>query len=124
MNMPHAALRIPPSTASTGPTSTTTMCEVTDRPRSGQRSTAMPMTTTISEPASATVSVIARSRMFPPVPDSPHRLDPPRIGGIVLHLLPQPAHVDGDRRLVAPRPPPDLLPQLRPPKPATRMPHQ
>ena len=53
--------------------------------------------------------VRASRRGLPPVADAPHGLQPDGPGRVGLDLLPQPAHVHGDRRLVAERPAPHLL---------------
>ena len=47
------------------------------------------------------------------VAGAPDRGDPPRLRRVGLDLLPQPADVHGDRRLVAELPPPHLREQLR-----------
>src|SRR5256885_4671617 len=59
-----------------------------------------------------------------PVPDSPYRHDPLRLGGGCLDLLPQPSHMDGHSGLVAEVPAPHLLQQLLPGERFARVGHQ
>src|SRR5689334_8036228 len=124
MNMPTAELTMPASTARTVMTTSTTMCNVTERPRSGLPSRNSPSPATMSDVPSAMDSVIRTSCIFVPVADAPHGQDPPRLGGVVLDLLPQPSHVDGHGRLVAERPAPDVLEQLGPAEHPARVAHE
>src|SRR5512142_729635 len=126
MNIAFAAATMPPSTARTVTPSSRQMWKMMDLPRRNRLTTA-PSTAAASAPARATANMTSRSLIagpLVPVADPPDRLDPPRLGGVLLHLLAQPSHVDGDRRLVAERPAPDRLQQLATPEHPARVAHQ
>ena len=74
------------------------------------------------------LELVAHRCRLPAVADPPHGHQPRRAGRVGLDLLPQPADVDGDRRVVAEGPAPhlgeQLLPGERPARVADQEPQQ
>ena len=109
------AVPITPATTATTATMATRVIAHRKDQRRVSRATSRPRIPTPADQAAAMATIATWSRVIgwlPPVTHTPDGHQPARAGGIGLDLLPQPAHVDCDRGLVAEGPSPDLGQQL------------